>query len=514
MVRFSLIIPVYNKEKCIINTLNSVIQNHDMPDDEFECILVNESSTDLSGQICESFSKLHSYFRYFEIENDGVRKPSNARNFGKSIASGQYIMFLDADDYLCVNFINDVCVFLDNNSEYDFYVGNRYCDDEFVTHNTDNFKLFGPSLSSCVFRKSLTDSLEFENIINEDIVYTEKLILAGYRYYHDVSNPPTYVYNTQDSEMIQADIESVKKYKNWICGPAEVLQYNFKYDYCINDDNDLIYKYNKKIQNVDIFILNYCNLNCYSCSSFCPIVERENRESMSVDDVVKELNVIQRFRDDIVSITILGGETMLHPNLSEILTVTRKMFPNNEIHIITNGTLYKDLYKIRDSIIKNNIICKVSLYPVPNINEIKQAFKNIIPEFNLLLLDYTQSGFIPRHLATSTHNEVAKIFQCIKRRGCHRLEGNRFYICHYAADLKILKQKYGDRIKINNNDSFIEITETTTIDDIYNFIRHSTPEICFHCLDVLQENTEDGFKYWQSVEWRTSDKDISEFYIE
>lgn len=512
MIKFSLIIPVYNKENSISITLDTFILNHNIPDDEVECICVNESSTDDSGKICEEYAKRYSYIKCYDILNDGINRPSNARNFGKRIASGKYVMFLDADDIFCKDFLKEAIDFLENNNEYDFYICNRNINGVRYIHVIDQFQYFGPSLSCCIFRKNVVDSVDFENIINEDIVYTKKILLAGYNYYYNENNKTSYNYVEENSQVIYDDKKRIEKYNNWICGPAEILQYNEGYGYCIDDNNELAYKPAKKIQNLDIFILNYCNLNCFSCSSFCPVVTE--KEILSVDEIVKELKVVQRFRDDIKTLTILGGETMLHPNLPEILTITRKMFPNNEIHIITNGTLYENLFKIRDSIIKNNILCNVFLYPVDNSEQIIKNFKNIIPTFNLKFLDYRNLGFTSDHLSEKVHNETEKILQCIKRHYCTRLEGNRIYICHYMAYLKILKHTFGDKIKINNDDCFLEITDTTTIDDIYNFITYHIPNICYHCLDVLQEDTKEHFKYWKTVPWKKSNKDLSEFYQE
>ena len=64
MINFSLIIPVYNKEKVLQTTLDSIVENHDIPDEEFECILVNESSTDNSENICKVYSEKYKYIKY------------------------------------------------------------------------------------------------------------------------------------------------------------------------------------------------------------------------------------------------------------------------------------------------------------------------------------------------------------------------------------------------------------------------------------------------------------------
>ncbi len=91
MPRFSVIIPLYNKEKDIKNTLSSVLAQSF---DDFEIIIVNDGSTDSSEEIVKGF--IDKRIHLFSEKNKGV---SSARNFGVEKASSNYIAFLDADDY-------------------------------------------------------------------------------------------------------------------------------------------------------------------------------------------------------------------------------------------------------------------------------------------------------------------------------------------------------------------------------------------------------------------------------
>lgn len=91
---FSIIVPVYNVEKylkeCIDSILNQKFKN-------FELILVNDGSTDCSGNICDEYSKNDIRVRVIHTSNKGQ---SEARNVGVSKATGKYIIFIDSDDYI------------------------------------------------------------------------------------------------------------------------------------------------------------------------------------------------------------------------------------------------------------------------------------------------------------------------------------------------------------------------------------------------------------------------------
>lgn len=90
----SIIIPVYNVEQYLPRCLDSVL-NQDYRD--WECILVDDGSHDQSPQICDDYQKRHARFRVIHQQNQGV---SAARNAGLAIASGEYISFVDSDDWL------------------------------------------------------------------------------------------------------------------------------------------------------------------------------------------------------------------------------------------------------------------------------------------------------------------------------------------------------------------------------------------------------------------------------
>ena len=90
----SIIVPIYNVdnylEKCIDSILNQALE-------EFELVLVNDGSTDNSGAICDKYSNKDERVKVIHKKNGGV---SSARNVGIKNANGDYIGFVDPDDYV------------------------------------------------------------------------------------------------------------------------------------------------------------------------------------------------------------------------------------------------------------------------------------------------------------------------------------------------------------------------------------------------------------------------------
>ena len=95
-MKLSIIIPCYNVEnylgKCVDSVLNNKLK------DEFEIILVNDGSTDNTLGVIKSYAKQYpDVIKYIDQKNKGL---SGARNSGMDIAKGEYITFLDSDDYV------------------------------------------------------------------------------------------------------------------------------------------------------------------------------------------------------------------------------------------------------------------------------------------------------------------------------------------------------------------------------------------------------------------------------
>lgn len=92
--KISVIVPVYNSEKYLDNCINSICSSSFQ---NLEIILINDGSTDKSGQICKSYAEKDSRIIFINQVNQGVSK---TRNNGIKKATGKYITFVDSDDYI------------------------------------------------------------------------------------------------------------------------------------------------------------------------------------------------------------------------------------------------------------------------------------------------------------------------------------------------------------------------------------------------------------------------------
>lgn len=129
MPLISIIVPIYNREKfldrCISSIINQTYSN-------IEVILIDDGSTDNSLQICNSFAAKDSRIKVFSQKNGGVSK---ARNTGLQVAIGEYILFVDSDDFINLNCVMTYINKLKQNSKLDLIISGMNYYNEMLAYN-------------------------------------------------------------------------------------------------------------------------------------------------------------------------------------------------------------------------------------------------------------------------------------------------------------------------------------------------------------------------------------------
>ena len=114
---FSIIVPIFNSQSFIKKCIESIKQQTFT---DFECLLINDGSTDNSENIINKEINNDSRFILINKKNNGV---SSARNYGLNIAKGDFIVFIDSDDWIEPNLLQEINEHADGNNiiQYDFY---------------------------------------------------------------------------------------------------------------------------------------------------------------------------------------------------------------------------------------------------------------------------------------------------------------------------------------------------------------------------------------------------------
>ena len=118
--KLSIIVPVYNVESWLNKCIDSLL---DETYEDIEILLIDDGSTDKSGEICDKYALKNKKIKVFHNKNQGL---SYSRNFGIKNATGKYVMFVDSDDYISDKKIVDKFINILNDEKSDF-IYTSYC---------------------------------------------------------------------------------------------------------------------------------------------------------------------------------------------------------------------------------------------------------------------------------------------------------------------------------------------------------------------------------------------------
>ncbi len=209
MKKLSVIVPVYKVEQYLPKCVDSLLCQ-DLPPEEYEIILIDDGSPDRCGAICDEYAAGHPHIKVIHRPNGGL---SAARNTGIEVAQGQYVQFVDSDDYLEPNVLkflvgkmehNQLDVLRFNyqnvNGRYEVFEPNKvskpFVDyrDEVCDGLTFLNERLGFACYACQFmiRRELLNDCRFkEGIYFEDTEWTPRLLLQAGR----VTSSDLIVYN-------------------------------------------------------------------------------------------------------------------------------------------------------------------------------------------------------------------------------------------------------------------------------------------------------------------------------
>jgi len=224
----SIIIPIYNVENYLRQCLDSIVAQTYQ---NFECILINDGSPDNSSDICREYVSKDSRFKYFEKDNGGV---SSARNLGIEHSKGEYITFIDSDDWVDSDYLEalyttlleegaDITVstykqFNINDNCFYLHAFQRGYDKKIFTgpELIDNLQLlssFDHSYGSVCGK--LVKSVRVENIrfneettLGEDMEFWYKLFLISDKIVY--INKDTYIYRSSKDEYKHFELEKIR----------------------------------------------------------------------------------------------------------------------------------------------------------------------------------------------------------------------------------------------------------------------------------------------------------------
>lgn len=231
----SIIVPVYNKKLWLSNCVNSILCQTYL---RIEIILVDDGSTDDSGAVCDYFASLDNRVIVIHTSNVGV---SSARNIGIEVSKGEYIAFIDADDYVETTYIEHLMQY----EGYDLVVNSyqkeprEYLDNNIV-HYVDLFgrSLWGTSPWGKIYNSDIIKKFHIKFDVKEHFGEDTLFNLLYLRYCKSIMIIPYNEYNYRVIGPVRYSlskkeiVNKIELLRNAYC----VLGKRFNYDYDISYD--------------------------------------------------------------------------------------------------------------------------------------------------------------------------------------------------------------------------------------------------------------------------------------
>lgn len=323
-MKISMIMPIYNAEKRLEKSLDSILKQT-YPN--FELILINDGSTDQSLELCQNYIQTHDSIVLKSIENSG---PGAARNIGLSYATGDYLSFVDADDFLEENFLEKMVEVITAN-DFDIVSSNYYQVDqkrevaknnyqtgiidkygtEVEKKRYDLFKtsssfgyVWGKLYKRAFIEEHILRFSEERQVFLEDTLFNLKAISYAPDYY--VLNEPLYNYNVYEGSVSNKteDItdRAIQLLENYEIFLETSGKYSGNLDLLIPLTNRVIawslfktMEHNHTLQNI---------VDKVRCFSGNPTVQRVVNNKQSLQELRRIDSILQTLLYSLITLTI------------------------------------------------------------------------------------------------------------------------------------------------------------------------------------------------------------------
>lgn len=239
------------------------------------------------------------------------------------------------------------------------------------------------------------------------------------------------------------------------------------------------------LENIEIHVVDHCNLNCYGCDNFSPIAKPW---LIKVDNYCNQLEQLAKISNkEINEIRIMGGEPLLHPDILDIIRITRNIFNESTITLLTNGILLHEMNENFWLTLKEyNVQIWLSIYDKNKVNyyslfDIFDRYKINHRESHSSLLNNSNCSIFHNLslVQNSTLNFKENWDLCYLARGnCTTLRNGKIFHCECSSLIDIFNKKFNTNFIISEND-YMDIY-TNTFEEICEFIQKPIP-FCKYC---------------------------------
>jgi len=251
------------------------------------------------------------------------------------------------------------------------------------------------------------------------------------------------------------------------------------------------------LHHFEVHITDHCNLNCKGCAHFsnlCPPTFAD------IDEFTADMNSMASLFSEVRQIYLLGGEPLLHPQLTEFVYAAREAFPRTRIYLMTNGLLVTRMGpEFWESLAKTHTVLLADSYPINlPVDEINKLGREhgVEVEWTIPREEFFKIPIDP----AGGHDAQSSFNRCQGFNNCPIIRNGRIYPCAYTAFADVFRERFDvDTLTLSDADS-ISIRGDVDGERVIEFLRRPVP----WCANCDMDNRE-------FYTWGRSGRDVSEW---
>jgi len=255
---------------------------------------------------------------------------------------------------------------------------------------------------------------------------------------------------------------------------------------------------------VEYHLVDSCNLNCAGCSHYSSLIE--DKTFPSLDFIIKDLQLLKnKVGRNLKLLRLLGGEPLIHPNITECLIEIRKLFPYTNIYIVTNGILLK---KMDDEFYNTCLNCRIQIavtdYGI--IKDLPSIMENLHKKG--IRVNYYRNSLIwhYQHIRL-TDERIDCLTKCQYKHICNNYRNGKIYLCPHIAYIEYFNKYFNKNIQLNETD-YIDLNDINSFEELIEKIHNAKPNFCYQYCNYYDRNHPiNGI-------WKQTKKSIDEFCLE
>lgn len=255
---------------------------------------------------------------------------------------------------------------------------------------------------------------------------------------------------------------------------------------------------------LEYHLVHSCNLKCAGCSHYSSLLDKLT--FISKEQIEIEMNLLRTRTnngDALRWLRLLGGEPLLHPDLTDCLNIIRNIFPKTRVTLVTNGI---NLHKMSDTFYKvcqyNDIEILVTDYGLIDINNVLHLIKS--KGVKIDIYQTCRDWYFQNIRLTEEINDCFN--QCYHRKQCINYKEEKIFLCPQMAYIDIFNKSFNTKIIVKENE-YIDLNKISNYDELIRLLSSLHPDFCSiycNCTSPNGNPEKIGKRY-------TTKKDIKEF---